>query len=409
MGGLVRLPAILEPLRHRDFRLLWIGQTLSRLGDAAYFIALPLQVLAIGGTPVELGIVFSISAASRVMFLLIGGSVVDRLPRRRVLIATDFVSGSVVAIIAVLGFSQQLAVEHLYVAAAVFGLAGAFFMPAISAIIPELVPPEILVSGNALRGFSRQAGLVIGPVLAGVIIAFAGTPAAFAFDAGTFGLSLTALLFISGRPATQLGERGSLFADMREGWRYTVSVQWLWVTIFAFALINAAVFGPSLIGLPVLIVDVLKADQSAYGLVVAALGVGEVAGAVVTAQLRRGRNGTVMYLYVVVEGLAVAAFATVPPIPVMLLLAAVEGYCIMGFTVLWDSALQQQVPRELLGRVTSIDQFGAILMGPITPIVFGLLVTFLGAPGVFLAGGALASLLCLLALALPSIRALRIV
>lgn len=404
----MRLPAILEPLRHRDFRLLWIGQTSSRLGDSAYFVALPLQVLAIGGSPLQLGIVFSLSAVSRIALLLVGGSVVDRLPRRQVLIATDLAEGIIVAAIAVLGFTGRLQVEHLYLTAILFGASGAFFTPALSAIIPELVPSEILISGNALRGFSRQAGIIVGPVLAGVLIALSGPPAAFAFDAATFGVSLVALLLISSRPARAAREGSSLLAEIKEGWSYTFSVPWLWITIFGFALINAAVVGPMVIGLPILVVDELHANQSVYGLLVAAMGVGEVIGAVVTAQVRRGRSGTVMYLYVFVEGIAVALFATLAPIPLLLVLAGVVGYGVMSFTVLWESALQQHVPRELLGRVTSIDYFGAILMGPITPIAAALLVAAIGPPALFLWGGLIASALCLAAITLPSIRQLRI-
>ncbi len=404
----MRLPAILDPLRHRDFRLLWVGQTSSRLGDSAYLVALPLQVLAIGGSPLELGIVFSLSSVSRIALLLVGGSVVDRLPRRRVLIATDVAEGLIVAAIAFLGFTGRLEVEHLYLTAILFGAVGAFFTPALGAIIPELVPEEILVSGNALRGFSRQAGMILGPVIAGLLIALSGPPAAFAFDAATFGLSLLALAFISSRPGRAAKEGTSLLVEIREGWSYTFSVPWLWITIFGFALINAAVFGPILIGLPILVVDQLRANQSVYGLLLAAMGAGEVVGAVITAQVRRGRSGTVMYLYVFVEGIAVALFATLAPIPVLLALAGVIGYCIIGFTILWESALQQHVPRELLGRVTSIDYFGAILIGPITPIVAALLVTAIGPPMLFLWGGVVASTLCLLAVTLPSIRGLRI-
>ena len=404
----MRLPAILEPLAHRDFRLLWTGQTSSRLGDSAYAVALPLQVLAIGGSPLQLGIVFSISNISRVALLLVGGSVVDRLPRRHVLIATDLAEGVIVAVIAVLGFTGRLQVEHLYLTAILFGAAGAFFTPALSAIIPELVPSEILISGNALRGFSRQAGVIVGPVLAGVLVALSGPPAAFAFDAATFGVSLVALLLIRSRPPRATRENSTLLAEIREGWSYTFSVPWLWITIFGFALINAAVVGPILIGLPVLVVDELRANQSLYGLLLAAIGAGEVIGAIVTAQLRRGRSGTVMYLYVFVEGIAVALFASLAPIPVLLVLAGVVGYCVMGFTVLWETALQQHVPRELLGRVTSIDYFGAILIGPITPIVAALLVVAIGPSMLFLWGGLLASLLCLAAITLPPIRHLRI-
>lgn len=402
------MPAILEPLRHRDFRLLWIGQTFSRLGDSAYAVALPLQVLAIGGSPLQLGIVFSLSSVSRIALLLVGGSMVDRLPRRLVLIATDLSQGAIVAVVAILGFTGQLQVEHLYITAVLFGASSAFFTPAIGAIIPELVPADILIGGNALRGFSRQAGMIIGPVIAGLLIALSGPPAAFAFDAATFGVSLVALLFIASGPAAATRDGSSLLTEIREGWSYTFSVPWLWITIFGFALINAAVYGPILIGLPILVVDELRADQSVYGLLVAAMGVGEVFGAVVTAQLRRGRNGTVMYLYVLAEGVAVALFATLAPIPVLLLLAGVVGYCMMGFTILWESAIQQHVPRELLGRVTSIDYFGAILIGPITPIVAALLVVAIGPAMLFLWGGVIASALCLAAIAVPSIRQLRI-
>ena len=404
----MKMPAILEPLRNRDFRLLWIGQTSSRLGDSAYGVALPLQVLAIGGGPLDLGIVFSLSSISRIALLLIGGSVVDRLPRRRVLIATDTAEGLIVAAIAFLGFTGRLEVEHLYLTAVLFGASGAFFTPALGAIIPDLVPEEILVSGNALRGFSRQAGMILGPVIAGVLIAISGPPAAFAFDAATFGLSLLALVFISSRPARAARKGTSLLVEIREGWSYTFSVPWLWITIFGFAVINAAVVGPMVIGLPILVVDDLHANQSVYGLLLAAIGVGEVVGAVVTAQVRRGRSGTVMYLYVFVEGLAVALFATLAPIPLLLVLAGVVGYGVMAFTVLWESALQQHVPRELLGRVTSIDYFGAILMAPITPIAAALLVAAIGPPMLFLWGGLIASSLCLAAIVLPSIRQLRI-
>ena len=214
------------------------------------------------------------------------------------------------------------------------------------------MPEEILISGNALRGFSRQAGVILGPVMAGVLIALSGPPAAFAFDAATFGFSLLALVFIASRPGRVARQGSSLLVEIREGWSYTFSVPWLWITIFGFALINAAVFGPILIGLPILVVDELHANQSVYGLLLAAMGTGEVIGAVVTAQLRRGRSGTVMYLYIFVEGIAVALFATLAPVPVLFVLAGVIGYCVMGFTVLWESALQQHVPRELLGRVT---------------------------------------------------------
>jgi MFS family permease len=99
----MKLPTILEPLRHRDFRLLWTGQTVSRFGNFIYFVALPFQILALGGSPVQLGLSAAISTGAMVTFLLVGGAIVDRLPRRRIILASDFASGCVVAAISVLG------------------------------------------------------------------------------------------------------------------------------------------------------------------------------------------------------------------------------------------------------------------------------------------------------------------
>jgi MFS family permease len=176
----MRLPRVLEPLRHRDFRLLLTGQTVSRFGNFIYFVALPFQILVLGGSPVQLGLSAAISTGTMVAFLLLGGAIVDRLPRRRIILASDFASGSVVAAISVLGLTGALRIEHLYVASAFYGMTAAFFQPAMTAIIPELVPAQVLQSGNAINGLSDQSARVAGPVVGGLIVAVAGPPVAFA-------------------------------------------------------------------------------------------------------------------------------------------------------------------------------------------------------------------------------------
>src|ERR1700680_3699249 len=189
---------MLQPLRHRDFRLLWMGQSVSNFGNSLYGVALPFQILALGGSPVQLGTGFAIFSAAQLLVVLVGGAIVDRLPRRSVILTSDLGSGVVVGAIAILGATRSLQIPHLYVASAFFGVAFSFYMPAMTAIMPELVPKDVLVAGNALRSLSAQGARVVGPLIGGVIVAAAGPPVAFALDGGTFIFSF--LVFLLAHP-----------------------------------------------------------------------------------------------------------------------------------------------------------------------------------------------------------------
>src|SRR2546423_13471319 len=156
----MRLPRALEPLAHRDFRLLWTGQTVSLLGNFVHGVALPFQILALGGGALELGLWGGIFSLTTLIFVLLGGAIADRFPRRAVILVSDLLAGLVVATIAALAGLGQLRIEHLYVEAALFGAVESFFQPSLSALITELVPAAILQAGNALRGSSRQIAML---------------------------------------------------------------------------------------------------------------------------------------------------------------------------------------------------------------------------------------------------------
>jgi MFS family permease len=401
----MRLPLVLEPLRHRDFRLLWAGQTISTLGTGVHAVALPWQVLLLTGSAVELGIVSAISALSLLVFLLVGGAVVDRVPRRTVILVSDLASGIVVAVLAALSATGLLRVEHLYVAAVILGASFSFFFPAIQAILPELVPQDILIQGNVLRGFQRQLGRVAGPAVGGVIVGTLGPAPAFALDAITFFASFALLLAMRATPALG-GERRSILAEIGEGLRFTFSITWLWVTIFGFAFVVAAFTAPWVVGLPILVRDELGGGAALFGVINSAFAVGEVVGGLTVAQVRIRRAGIAMYLYTAAAGLSMAAIGAFVSLATVLAASALIGLTFVGFGVLWETALQRHVPRDLLGRVSSVDMFGALLLGPIAPIAGGLLVEEIGAPPLFLWGGLLVAGFGLLGLLLPSIRRL---
>jgi MFS family permease len=399
----MRLPRVFEPLRHRDFRLLWTGQTLTIFGSFISNVAYPFQVLQLGGGAVELAVLVSVFAAATLAFLLVGGAVADRFPRRTLIVATETLSGVVAAIVGILGFGGRLEIWHLYVAYGWAGIATAFSMPALGAIIPELVPEEILVAGNAVQGLSRQAGRIGGPIVGGILVATAGPAAAFVADAISFFLSAGAVALTRSRPAAEHhGE--SIVAQIREGIAFVFSVQWLWVTIFGFSLIVALIIGSYAVALPLLVTDVLHGDSVTFGIVTAVFGIGEAAGAAWIAQVKIRRIGVAMYLFAALSGVGFLIYGLVLNVPGALVAGVVNGVAFTCFGVLWQTALQVHVPRRLLGRVTSVDWFGGSLLAPVAPVGAALVVEAVGPPAVFVATGVVTIVLCLAALLLPSIR-----
>ncbi|HEV8468089.1 MAG TPA: MFS transporter [Candidatus Limnocylindria bacterium] len=399
----MRLPLILEPLRHRDFRLLWTGQTVSSFGNFLYMVAVPFQILALGGSPLQLGLGAAISTGTMLVFLLLGGAIVDRLPRRRIILASDVASGCVVLVVALLGFVGALRIEHLYVASAFFGMTSAFFMPAMTAIIPELVPAGILQSGNAVRGLSAQTARIGGPVIGGLIVAVAGPPLAFAIDAATFFVSFAAL-WLARPPRREPPPPAPFLEQVRAGISFTFSVPWLWITICIFAVVNLGIAGPLIVALPLLVRDVLHADARVYGAIGTAVGIGELCGTFLGGQFPVRRTGIVMYVWAILTGVAVAAIGFVAALPEIFVFAFAQGLSLVGFGVLWDTAVQRHVPKDMLGRVSSVDAFGSILLLPISPLIFATLVERVGPQGAFIVGGVISAGLCLAALGVRSIR-----
>jgi MFS family permease len=401
----LKLPRIAEPLRHRDFRLLWAGQTLTLFGTFVSLVAFPFQVLQLGGTALELGVLTAIFSAANLVFLLLGGAVADRVPRRTLIVVAELASGVIMAVLAALSAAGLIQIWHLYVSVVFFGAATAFSVPALGAIIPELVPDEILVPANALRGLSRQASRVGGPVVGGLLVGLAGPSSAFALDAVSFLVGAGAVALTASRPILTR-KRASIRAEIREGLAFVFSVQWLWVTIFGFAFVAASFIGALGVGLPLLVTEVLRAGPATFGIVSAAMGVGEAVGAAIMGQVHIRRAGIAMYVFAVFGGIALLMYGLIPTVPGALAASVLLGFSFVSFGVLWESALQRHVPRRMLGRVTSVDWFGGSLLAPVAPVAAALIAAAYGVPAVFLVGGTITTALCLAALLLPSIRRL---
>src|SRR3990172_11102073 len=184
----------LRALKNRAFALMWTGQTISRLGDNLYRIALAWWVLEETGSAVAMGTVLVFSQVPMLLFLLIGGVVVDRLPRIRVLITSDILSGLAVTFVAAFSWLDILELWHVYLASLIFGFVEAFFFPAYQALIPTIASQDQLVSANSLDGLSQRVTGIIGPALGAALVAVGGTSIAFGLDGLSFFISALCVL-----------------------------------------------------------------------------------------------------------------------------------------------------------------------------------------------------------------------
>ncbi len=399
---------LFRSLQQRTFAFLWTGQTISRLGDSLYRIALAWWVLEKTGSAAAMGTVLIFSSLPMLIFLLIGGVAVDRLPRGRVMLASDVLRGMVVAIVTVLAFIDALQIWHVYIASIVFGFVSAFFQPAYTAIIPEITPRELLPSANSLTSLSGQITGIAGPALGAIIVGLGGTSVAFALDAFSFFISALCLLPIIGLLANAPKTKsGGVLHDFRQGVVAVFASPWLWITITLAGFMNLTQVGPWSVALPFFVKQNLNANVDMLGWLFSMSSLGAVLASVWlghTTRLRR--RGVVAYLSLVVWGVMEVVVALALPLPFALTAALVWGGSLAAFNLIWTNTMQELVPRDLLGRVSSIDGLGSFALLPIGYGVAGWATDLVGAGPVLILGGALTVMLAALGLLHPAIRGL---
>ena len=398
---------LLKSLHNRKFFLLWSGQTLSRLGDSVYKVALVWWVLQKTGSAAAVAKILIFSYLPMLLFLLAGGIVIDRFSRSKVMVASDLSRATVVLVVSVLAFEGRLEVWHLYIASGVFGTVNAFFQPAYTVIVTETVPAEALTSANSLTSLSKQISDVAGPALGASIVALAGTSVAFVVDGLSFIVSAFCLLPLLRASVSRITkpQAPSALKELREGFATVFASPWLWITIAVASLGNVTLSGPISVALPFLIKNDLHRDVGTLGVVYSMLGLGCVATTIWlgrSAKLRR-RGLTFYVAYLIAAIMAVALGCRIPIAGVGIAMFII-GAALTSSTLIWMNILQEFVSREVLGRVSSIDYLGSYGLLPIGYAVTGWATDHLGASAVFIIGGSITSLLALLALSSRTIR-----
>jgi len=405
---LERVP-MLAPLGGRDFRLVWAGESVSLFGDQFHLVALAALVLAMTGSGLALGAILLAASIPRGLFLLIGGALSDRIRPRDLALASNVVRAAVTTLIAGLVLGARVELWQLAAAGVVFGTVDAVFLPAINTLIPRLVPVDRLGAANALMLGTAQLMGTVGPAVAGFAVALVGPGAAFALDAVSFAVAALALWLGRGgttatlvdatepapastSPAPATGKviadprlessapelpgaaaesaRVSIAASIVSGARTVLGEPVMRSIVIISTAANLAFTGPSVVGLPWLVLVHFDAGPVALGLVFAAFGAGSLVGVVAAGSLGRPRRlGFVVLILVLLMGFGLAAAGLAPTVPVLALVSAVTG-AISGYVnVVVIAWAQGRADPAMLGRTMSFLMLGGVIAAPLSLVI----------------------------------------
>ena len=399
-----KAPRALDALRHRDFRLLFTGQAVSLIGDAAFVTALGWKTFTLAGSA-KLGVVLLCQSAALLTTLLIGGVLADRFSRRRLMIVSDLTRLVAVGVLAGIDATGHLTFPLLVVFAVLVGLGDGFFYPAFGGMVPLVVEQPSIASANSLIGVARWGSILIGPAFAGFLYQPVGSTAVFAADAGSFLVS--ALLVYRTRPRViEAAEREGTLREIASGARYVARVPWLWVTIVLFGVVLMLQLAPQQVLMPKLVTTRWHRGVGSYALLTTLMGVGTVAGTVLFGQIQpRRRRGVISYVFWVVNSCALVGIALSPWYALAGTLMVLRGICVGFGVAIWETMLMELVPDHLLSRVVSLDYFGSFGLMPVG-LALAAGVSGLAAPGTLIAAGAgVNAVLLAIALTRPWLRA----
>ena len=419
---------MLAPLKVRNFRLLFGGQTISTLGDAFYAVALPWLILNGGGNPQELGIVLTGYSLPRVGSIMLGGILSDRLRPRRVMLLADAVRAVLVGVLALLGIVGHPALWQLLLIAIPLGAFEGIFLPASFSMIPEVLKDKDLQAGNALNSASTQLSTFVGSGIGGLVVGVLGSGAALAVYALSFLVSALSLAAMRGKPSSLASESITPQNLVPEGmvtvaepvdipdvvagessstvptdaskeasngdsaitfWNFLRTSQLLRAALAVSVVGNLAIGGLIDVALPALAHGPLAAGASGYGLILAAFGAGALVGGLgIGAFGNIPRQGIFAMLVALVQA---ATFAIIPFAGGLIgatITMVVCGVCNSITNVIFMTVMQQRLPRHLLGRIMGVLMLATFGAFPLSVAVAGIVVNRFGPAILFPVSGA---------------------
>lgn len=419
-----RLRHLVAPLGSRDFTLLWLGQAISQLGDRCNEIALIWLLIGLTGSSVVLGSVLTAMYIPTLLLLLFGGVLADRVSQRGTALVSDGLRALVIAAFAAVVSLGLVSLPMIFALVVFYGLVGAFFNPALSALVPSLVRPEQYDAANVLRQITLQTATLLGPALGGYLIARWSVGSALAFDAATFAVSFLALSLMRRRsrragpqisegeaaataPAAGKGKRGLRWRELLGGVRFLGREPGVLVLVLFFSLTNG-LNNVEAVLVPRLARYELGLSAEAFGLLASAMGVGTLLGALVIGLVaqRIHRRAQLICLSMTVFGAAIVAMGLADRALVLDGAYFALGVSFIIPEVVFGTLLQRIIPLDSRGRVFSVLGLISMSMNPLGFLLAGYLGDNLGPRIGLLLGGGVIAALSLLALAVPAVRRL---
>jgi MFS family permease len=395
----MEFPAALRALNHRDFRLFWTGQSVSSVGSWMQSVGLSWLVLELTNSPLRLGLVSALQFGPVLLFSAVAGVVVDRTPKRRLILSTQIALMLPALALAVLAWTGWVRYWHVATLAGLIGVVNALDMPSRQSFLVELVGREDLLNAIALNSATFNAARVIGPALGGLIIARYGTAIAFLLNVLSFGAVVATLTLVRSGSEARPRRGTTIREELLDGVRYATRTPLV-------ALILGLVFAVSTFAMnhgvlvPLFAREVLHEGVHEFGLLMASLGAGAVTGAVALAVLAYGRPTLVA---VVIPGLGVAVGILGLGFVRHFALAAVVLFGVGAMQIVFQNGcntiVQMTVPDELRGRVMGVYMMVFAGATPVGASLIGSVAEGVGVPAACIVGGGLALLGVLVQLA----------
>ncbi|RUT47636.1 MFS transporter [Paenibacillus anaericanus] len=369
-------------LQSRSFPYLWLGQLISILGSSVTMVILPIIVYTLTGSSTTMGLIMAAYTLPSILMLPISGWIVDRYNRIHIMLFADIMRFIVMSIIASFIFTDILSIQALFVLVALYGLLEGLFQPAYSAVRASVFTPEIRNSANALTQISNQAVRLIGPSLGGLLITFLSAGWGVTLDALTYVGSFICLFYLRKLLPFHKKETtpdSDWRKDFTEGIQILKSNAWLWITILAFSFINICYSGIVIVLIPWLFKVHLELTPYVYGIGITCSGIGAIlAGLLFGTRSKWSNRGLIAYGGALLSGISLLLMAFTSSPFILCALFVLEGFGIMVFGLIWETSLQELVPQEAFGRVSSLDMLGSFALLPLGYILVGWLADIIG-------------------------------
>ena len=394
----------LRPLASQDYRLLFAAVGIEVFGTGMWTIVMVFQVLALDDSPLALSAVATGMSLGLFAFSVLGGVVADRLSKRRIIITVQGCTAAVMTVVAVLSLTETIELWHVGAASFAMGAGSAFFYPAYSAYLPQVLPPEQLLAANGLEGALRPSmGQGLGPALGGIVVGMFFPAIGAVIVAASYAIAFILTLFLSRRDelttVTSPEQRTSVWGDLRTGVNYVARTRWLlWTLIFGSSL-ALIIQGPIEVLLPFITRDRFEDAESTFGFLLAALGIGGAIGSLVVSSLKLPRRYLTFMIACWGGGtLPLAVIGVADNLILMLAALFIVGAATGAGVVLWGTLLQRLVPLDMIGRVASLDFFVSIAFMPVSIAIAGPLSLLLPIPVIFIIAGIAPPALALIAM-----------